>query len=608
MKNFREIELLAPAKDKQTAISAINAGADAVYIGYSKFGARKQAGNSIEDIAEVIEYAHVYRAKVYVTLNTIYTDDELKEVVEVIHKLYEIGTDAVIVQDMGILNSNLPPIKIFASTQCHNNNVEKIKFLEEIGIERVILPRELSLYEIENISENSNIELEAFIHGALCVSYSGQCYFSLANGGRSANRGECAQPCRKKYSLVSKDGKIIAKNKYLLSLKDLNLSKHLKSLIQAGVSSFKIEGRLKDETYVKNVVSFYRKKLDEILKELNMEKSSKGETTYSYIPDVKKSFNRGFTDFFAEGKRKDFCTLNYVKSLGEQIGHVKSVSEKYFTLDRNTLNNGDGICFFDGNNELIGTLIQKVEGEKIYPKSINNIKKGTKIFRNLNKLFNNELLKNNAKRKILIDANLEINKNSIILTLKDEENNNVTEIYREDFTKSEDNHNSEEFVKKYIQRTGNTEFEIKNLLIKNDKNFFVPPSILNEIRRKSIQELQLVRKNNYKKDIQNKKIKPAKYPYNELDYSSNVYNSEAEDFYNKCGTKVTEKAAESLSSLDGKTLMTTKHCIKYTLGLCKKYFSDVKNFKEPLFLTDENNKKYELNFDCKNCIMLIKNQ
>ena len=303
-----KIELLAPAKDKQTAISAINAGADAVYIGFLKFGARKQAGNSLEDIKELVEYANVFRVKIYVTLNTIYTNEELAEVVKTIYKLYEIGVSGIIIQDMGILENKLPPVKIFASTQCHNNTLEKVKFLEKTGFDRVILPREFSLEEIKNISDNTNIEIETFIHGALCVSYSGQCYLSYFIGGRSANRGECAQPCRKKYSLYSNDGKIIAKDRYLLSLKDFNLSERIEDLINAGITSFKIEGRLKDENYVRNVVSYYRKKIDEVLKKNNLSKSSIGISLPEFEPKLEKSFNRGFTEFFIDGKRKDFCT------------------------------------------------------------------------------------------------------------------------------------------------------------------------------------------------------------------------------------------------------------------------------------------------------------
>ncbi len=364
-KNFK-IELLAPAKDKTTAIAAINAGADAVYIGFLKFGARKQAGNSIEDIKELVEYANVYRAKIYVTLNTIYKNEEIKEVVKTVYDLYDIGVSGIIVQDMGILEHKLPPIKIFASTQCHNNTLEKVKFLEKSGFDRVILPREFSLEQIKNITDNTEIEIETFIHGALCVSYSGQCYLSYAIGGRSANRGECAQPCRKKYSLYSNDGKLIEKDRYLLSLKDLNLSDRIEDLINAGVTSFKIEGRLKDENYVRNVVSYYRKKIDEVLKKYDLSKSSVGFSSPEFEPTPEKSFNRGFTEFFIDGKRKDFCTKYYSKSIGEFIGKITKISKNNFTVSGQKLNNGDGICFLNDKNELMAHKFKKSKMTKFF--------------------------------------------------------------------------------------------------------------------------------------------------------------------------------------------------------------------------------------------------
>ncbi len=301
------IELLAPAKDKETAIIAIESGADAVYIGSPKFGARQAVGNSLEDIKEVVDYAHKFYVKVHVTINTILTDDELEQAQKLIYKLYEIGVDAIIVQDMGIfklaIDGKLPPIPIHASTQCDNRTLEKAKFFDNMGISRVILARELSIEQIKEICKNCNAEIETFIHGALCVSYSGQCYLSHYIGGRSANRGECAQACRKKYTLVDEDGKVIAKDKYLLSLRDFNASKHIKKLIDAGVKSFKIEGRLKDKNYVKNVVAFYRQEIDKFA-----EKDSSGKIFSDFVPDVNKSFNRGFTDYFLDG-RKNVSTL-----------------------------------------------------------------------------------------------------------------------------------------------------------------------------------------------------------------------------------------------------------------------------------------------------------
>lgn len=299
---MKKVELLAPAKDKETAIAAINCGADAVYIGASEFGARKAVPNSLDDIKEVVNYAHKFYAKVHVTINTILTDNELEQAQTLIHKLYEAGVDAIIVQDMGILKlaaeGKLPPIALHASTQCDNRTLEKVKFFENLGVSRVILARETSLDRIKEICANTNCEIETFIHGALCVSYSGQCYLSYAIGGRSANRGECAQPCRKKYSLIDDKGNILAQDKHLLNLRDFNASGHIEELVNAGVKSFKIEGRLKDINYVKNVVAFYRREIDKYA-----QKISSGRIEYDFEPDVNKSFNRGFTDYFLEGRK-----------------------------------------------------------------------------------------------------------------------------------------------------------------------------------------------------------------------------------------------------------------------------------------------------------------
>lgn len=601
-KNYK-IELLSPAKDLNTAKSAILAGADAVYIGFLKFGARKQAGNSLEDIKELVKFANLYRVKVYVTLNTIYNDEELTEVVKTIYKLYEIGVSAIIVQDMGLLNVKLPPVPIFASTQCHNNTLEKVKFLEKAGISRVILPREFSLSDIKNITENTEIEVETFIHGALCVSFSGQCYMSYAIGGRSANRGECAQPCRKKYSLIDSNGKNIIKDKYLLSLKDLNLSNHIKELILSGVTSFKIEGRLKDEAYVKNVTAYYRKCIDEVLQELNLEKSSIGKTYLNFEPDLKKSFNRGFTDFNIDGKRKDICCLNYSKSVGEFVGTVKKVYPDSFLLDNAVLNNSDGICFLSSEKELFGTLVRKTDGKKVYPNSMEKINVGTKIYRNFDKNYN-DMLENKTERKIDIKAKLNIYNNKITLNLVGEEN--VSAEYTEEgsFESASNVLKMEETIKKQILKTGGTEFNITNLEF-NTSEFFVPISILNNIRRNALEKLKAEYIKTAKQLLKKRELNYPKYPIDKLDYHSNVYNSKAKDFYEKCGAKVCEYAAESNNLSVGKDIMTTKHCIKYTLGLCKKHFKEDKKYTEPLYLVDEKNKKYKLKFDCKNCIMQV---
>lgn len=603
-----KIELLAPARDKKTAIAAINAGADAVYIGYLKFGARKAAGNSVEDIADIVKYADKYGVNVYVTLNTIYTDDELPEVIKTIYNLYEVGVSAIIIQDMGILNFSLPPIRIFASTQCHNNTLEKVRFFEKIGIERVILPREFSLNDIKNITDNTNIEVETFVHGALCVSYSGQCYLSCAIGGRSANRGECAQPCRKKYSLQSSDGKYLAKEKYLLSLKDLNLSEYIEDLIKSGVTSFKIEGRLKDEAYVSNVVAFYRKKIDEVLQKLCLEKSSEGYSVPDFVPNPQKSFNRGFTKFFIDEKRKNFCTFDYVKSIGEYIGKVKKCSNNYFIMEKNNLNKGDGICFISPNGELVGTKILKTEKDKIFPMLMEGINSDLKIYRNLDINFNKQLLNTKTERKIPISAELYMCENKIELKLYDNKNNIVITSECGCFENPIKHNQAVSNIKEHILKTGGTEFVISNLIFDEKTAKFIPAAILNKLRRNALEKLKEERLQKLKRKRREKDISITEYPEKELDYSANIYNSSAEAFYYKCGVRTIEKAFEAQNSTNNKILMTTKHCIKYTLGLCKKYFSNAKVYKEPLFLIDEKNKKYKLCFDCKNCIMMIKTQ
>ena len=603
MKNFLKTELLAPAKDLKTGKLAILSGADAVYIGFLKFGARKQAGNTLEDIKELVNFADLYRAKIYVTLNTIYTDEELPEVIKTVYELREIGVSGIIIQDMALLNATLPPIPIFASTQCNNNTPEKIRFLEKLGVRRVILPREFSLSQIKNITDNSDIEVETFIHGALCVSYSGQCYLSYAIGGRSANRGECAQPCRKKYSLVDSRGNVLVKDKYLLSLKDLNLSNYIKDLIEAGVSSFKIEGRLKDENYVTNVVSYYRRKIDEVLSEMNLKKSSIGKSYINFEPDLNKSFNRGFTDFYIDGKRKDFCCLNYSKSMGEYAGTVKKISKNSFILDKDILNNSDGICFLSGKNDLCGTLVKIADGKKIVPNSMENIEVGTKIFRNFDKKFTQLLQNQTPKRKIDVTADLKIYSDKILLKLTGEDNVSVEYTEECKSEKSENPQKMSETIKKQMLKTGETEFNIVELNF-NTSEFFIPVKNLNNIRRNALEKLKSEYISTVKRVVCKRELIYPEYPYKKLDYSFNILNSQAEDFYKKCGSEVCEHAAESGVSLKQKTLMTSKHCIKYTLGLCPKYFKVLENSSD-YYLVDEKGEKYALKFNCRNCEMRI---
>lgn len=529
--NFmKKVELLAPAKDKKTAIAAINSGCDAIYIGASNFGARKKVPNSLEDIKEIVDYAHKFYVKVHVTVNTVLTDDELFQAKELIRKLYDIGVDAVIVQDMGIfklaLDGELPPIVLHASTQCDNRTLEKVKFFDNMGISRVILARELSLEQIKEICQNSNTEIETFIHGALCVSYSGQCYFSHYIGGRSANRGECAQACRKKYTLVDENGKIIAKDKYLLSMKDFNASRHLKDLIDAGVKSFKIEGRLKDENYVKNVVAYYRQEIDKFAR-----KTSSGKVFSDFEPDVRKSFNRGFTDYFLDGRKKCF-NFESPKSLGEKLGKITKVGKDCFELNAE-VSKQDGL-YFNGQ----GCLVNKVEGRKIYPNKMDGIAVGIDVYRNFDSRFEKQLENSKIKRRIGVKF---VCKNGV-LNAQDEDGNFVVFVLPQGEMPKNSEKMRENFINQ-LKKTGESDFYTENTEIIGELPF-MPVSKINEVRRKILSDLMNERLKNYKRDLQ-KPLKYAEFPQKELDYRANIHNSEAKCFYENSGCKVCEMSAES---------------------------------------------------------------
>ena len=600
-----EFELLVPANNKNVAIKAIKAGADAVYIGYAKFGARVQAGNSMEDLIELIEFAHQYRVKIYITLNTIVKNEELPKIEKLIWHLYTIKADGIIIQDMGLLKCKLPPIPIIASTQCHNNTLEKVRFLEKTGFKRVILPREISLDEIKDIYEHTDVELESFVHGALCMSYSGQCYLSYAIGRRSANRGECAQPCRKKYSLKDAEGKLILKDKYILSLKDLNLSDRLEDLIFAGITSFKIEGRLKNETYVVNTTAYYRQALDKILSNYSLKRASQGVSEYDFEPNLYKSFNRGYTNFYLDAEKKDIATVNYNSSIGEYIGVVQSVKKNYFTLNTNILNNGDGICFFNEEKELQGTNINKTEGNLIFPAVIKGIKSGLKIYRNYNKEFDNKLKNTNIVRKLPVTLKVRETDNFYLFFLADEENNTAVHLVHKNFEAALNKEKALNTLEIQLSKSGDFEFKIvkTNISIKNVT--FIKVSTINEIRRILMGKLRKIRRKNYKYRIRQDEIKEIKYPISTLDYRANICNEKANEFYVQRGCCVTEPALELQSNLKNREVMISKYCIKNQLGLCHKQ-KPVKKYPEPFVLIDEFNKEYLVEFSCKDCVMKIK--
>ena len=600
-----KLELLSPAKNFESGIAAIDHGADAVYIGADRFGAREKAGNSMPAIEKLIVYAHQFNAKVYITINTILFEDELTDVLRLIQEAYRVGADAIIIQDFGILEMDLPPIQIFASTQMHSNNPEKIQFLEKVGLKRVILPREMTLDEIRELQGKTNIELEFFIHGALCVSYSGQCYMSQAITGRSANRGACAQLCRSSYDLVDSTGKILIRNKHLLSLKDLNLSLHLSDLISAGITSFKIEGRLKDIAYVKNITAYYRQLLDNfILSNPGYQKSSSGKSVINFEPDPSRSFNRGFTSHFIKGRQRELSSLVTQKSIGQTLGKVISVTDKWFSMSGKILPaNGDGVCFMNSKDELTGLRINKVEGNRIFPfGEFPDLKVGTEIFRNYDLEFNRELSSKSACR--YIDCSIVIIQSGehLRFTATDEDSNSAVVDYLMHGEKARKPDKAIQALKEQLAKTGNSIFRVSDVSVQIATPIFLTISSINSIRRELLEKLTKERERNFQSGTGSVINNREPYPEDNLDYRANISNSLAKRFYKRHRVRKFEEAFE-IYPHDGADLMVTRYCIKYELGLCS-----VKQGAKPtgeLYLI-ENQKTYLLEFDCRNCLMRVK--
>lgn len=607
MNNIRNIELLAPARNADIGIEAIRHGADAVYIGAERFGARIAAGNSVNDIARLVEYAHLYNAKVYVTLNTIFRDDELEEANQLIWQLYDAGVDALIVQDMGLLKLSLPPIPLHASTQMDNRTIEKVKFLKDLGFEQVVLARELSLDEIKEIHEACpDTVLEVFVHGALCVSMSGQCYISEACFGRSANRGECAQVCRMKFDLEDSEGRKLIKNKHLLSLKDLCQINELENLLEAGATSLKIEGRLKDADYVKNVTAAYSQALDTIVRNRpdKYRRASLGTVHHHFTPDVSKSFNRGFTQYFLHGRQPDIYSFDTPKALGEEVGIVKDIFNNHFTVaGLKTFSNGDGLCFIDNNGKLHGFRINKVENGLLYPLEMpSQLKRRTRLYRNQDHAFQTILAKDSAERVLPVDIEIEETANGFRLTMNDDEHCAFIDIEAEKQlgrTPQSDN------VKRQLSKLGGTGLELRSFNISYRKNWFIPSSMLAEWRRTLVKEFvnrQVTKQKDNRKPLPHNSKTPC-LSGQAITYLGNVMNNRATEFYRDLGAEVIEPAFE-LKHQEGVPLMFCRHCIRYSMGVCPK-FNRNSQPQEQLFLRLANGKRFRLEFDCKNCIMKI---
>lgn len=620
MMKQRKIELLAPAKNLECGIEAVNHGADAVYIGAPKFGARAAAVNSLEDIAALVAYAHLYNVRIYVTVNTILKEEELAETEKMIWELYRIGVDALIVQDMGITRLNLPPIPLHGSTQMDNRTPEKVRFLADAGFRQVVLARELSLQEIRRIHEACpETPLEVFVHGALCVSYSGQCYVSQACFGRSANRGECAQFCRLPFSLVDADGKTIVRDKHLLSLKDLNQSEVLEDLLDAGASSLKIEGRLKDVSYVKNVTAAYRSKLDAIFaRRKEYVRASSGTCLFDFTPQLDKSFSRGFTHYFLQGRDREISSFDTPKSLGEEMGTMKEQRGNYLTVAGvKPFHNGDGVCFLDEQGRLQGFRINRVDGNKLYPAGdVPRIKPRTRLFRNFDQEFERILARKSAERKIGVGWELADTSSGFALTVADEDGNRITLSFP--YPKELARTPQPENLRTQLGKLGNTPFEVMPLggtdspsattapaiAINLSQNWFIPASVIADWRRQAIDKLTAARRITYRRELHVWKPTRHRFPATSLTYLGNVMNTAARSFYQAHGVASVEPAYEK-QAVPEAVLMFCKHCLRYSMGWCPTHQKGHSPYREPYYLVGTDGKRFRLTFDCKNCQMKV---
>ena len=602
----REIELLAPAKDYATAIDAINYGADAVYMGARKFGARALAGNEIDDLARVADYAHKFNARLYATVNTIVYDDELRDLERLITDLYNAGADALIVQDMSILRLDIPPIALHSSTQCDLRTPEKARFLSSLGFSQLVMARELSLEEINAIHNATDAKLEAFIYGALCVSYSGRCQLSYATKGRSANRGECSQLCRMPYDLVDNHGNELIKNRHLLSLRDLNQSGHLKDLMDAGVSSFKIEGRLKDSNYVRNAVAYFRKEIDSII-ESNPEqyaRSSCGTSVCDFVPVLEKCFNRSYTHYFLNERHHPngfkMASLITPKSLGEKIGCVNQCRGNKLTIDtRQSLNNGDGLSYFTGT-EFSGFRVNKVEKGVVYANTPLQLAPGTVIYRTYDKAHDDSVAKSKTERKIMLNAVLRSAGNMLILDLSDERGNYISKAIDADaleLSKSDQRVRQKESLAKL----GNTIYALAECDILTDA--FVPASLLTQLRREAVELLEKAQNISYRREMRKAEDKTSQCFTQELVSADNVANHIAEQLYADHGATVKEYAIEVAKAKPDQPLMHTRYCIRRELGACKKS-SNAKSLPDKIFLRTGKT-LLAVNCDCLKCEMTI---
>ncbi len=621
-----QLELLAPARDADIGIEAINHGADAVYIGGPSFGARAAAANEVADIARLVAHAHRYNARVFATLNTILADDELEPARQQIWQLYEAGVDALIIQDMGLLELDLPPIQLHASTQCDIRAPEKAVFLQDVGLSQIVLARELDLAQIAAVraATRPGTTLEFFVHGALCVAYSGQCYISHAHTGRSANRGDCSQACRLPYQVTDMEGRIVAHDKHVLSMKDNNQSANLEALVDAGIRSFKIEGRYKDMGYVKNITAHYRTLLDELIERRpEFARASSGRTTFRFTPDPDQNFNREFTDYFVGGRKADIGAFDTPKNPGLPIGHVRKVGDKWVELEADSaeavLNNGDGLCYYTLQKELAGLAVNRVEklGDavwRVFPKDpiagFKDLRAGTQVNRNRDMNWMRMLEKASSERRIGVWLRLAETAEGFALTAIDEDGHTATVSATHAKEAAKEAERAEATLREHLGKLGATVFAPMDVTLDLAQAWFMPASFVNALRRDAIAALEAARAKAYQRPPRALPIEPpAIYPEDTLTYLANVYNHKARDFYAKHGVRVVAAAYESHEETGEVSLMITKHCVRYSLSLCPKQAKGVTGVQgtvraAPLKLVN-GSEKLTLRFDCKRCEMHV---
>jgi len=617
------LELLAPARTAEIGREAILHGADAVYIGGPAFGARHNAGNPVADIAGLVEFAHRFHARIFVTLNTILHDAELETARRQIHELYDAGVDALIIQDMGLLELDLPPIDLHASTQCDIRTPEKARFLADVGFSQIVLARELTLPQIAEIraAVPADTILEYFVHGALCVAFSGQCYISHAQTGRSANRGDCSQACRLPFTLKDAQGRVVAFEQHLLSMKDNNQGTNLAALVEAGVRSFKIEGRYKDAAYVKNITGHYRRLLDEILTARpDLARGSSGTTRLLFEPDPDKTFHRAYTDYFATGRQADIGAFDTPAFVGLPLGQVSRVGPDWFEVEApETMANGDGLNYLH-KRTVVGIQANIVEQRapglwRVWPNeamaSLPGLKPGTALNRNRDQAWEQALTKSSSQRRIGIRAEFRETVAGFALALEDEDGIQATAGMQQEKQPARDTDQAETGLREQLGRLGNTDFELRDLAIAWSQPWFLPASALNRLRREAVASLEAARLAAYQRPQRRPAVEPpATYPEDSLSYLANVYNQAARDFYARHGVKVIDAAYEAHEEPGEVSLMITKHCLRYSFSLCPKQAKGVAGVQgqvraEPMTLVNGKD-VLTLTFDCRACEMHVR--